>query len=200
MLPGSIPVTIVPQRCLGQTSTPVVYKDPDTGIVFDTWTASDKVTNSGLTLGLALPSNALKTDASEFIGYLQCSSTNTTDMGWCGISLGGNMINSLLLMTYPYNQTIFTSFRYTTTYAKPSVYSGNATLTQISSKLNLTHYTLIYRCQNCLFWTDGSQTGNASTSAGTLGLRWAQSIAAPSNRDCPDNINFREHSGEHFCG
>jgi cellobiose dehydrogenase (acceptor) len=47
-----------------------VYKDPDTGIVFDTWTASDKVTNGGLTIGLALPSDALKTDASEFIGYL----------------------------------------------------------------------------------------------------------------------------------
>lgn len=58
------------QPCLGQDSTPTVYTDPDTGIVFDTWTASNEVTNGGLTLGLAFPSDALTTDASEFIGYL----------------------------------------------------------------------------------------------------------------------------------
>ncbi|CRG92446.1 Cellobiose dehydrogenase [Talaromyces islandicus] len=181
------------QGCLGQDSTPIVYKDPDTGIVFDTWTASDKVTNGGLTLGLALPSDALKTDATEFIGYIQCSSTNTTNTGWCGLSLGGTMTNSLLLMAYPYNQTILTSFRYTADYARPDVYTGNATLTQISSHVNSSHYTLIYRCQSCLSWTEGDQTGKTSTSAGSFGLGWAQSIAAPKNRNCPDNIVFREH-------
>lgn len=124
----------------------------------------------------------------------QCSSTNATNTGWCGISLGGTMTNSLLLMAYPYQNTILTSFRYTTDYARPGVYTGNATLTQVSSHLNSSHYTLIYRCQNCLSWTEGGYTGNASTSAGSLGLGWAQSIAAPSNRKCPEQIIFHEHN------
>jgi cellobiose dehydrogenase (acceptor) len=106
------------------------------------------------------------------------------------------MTDSLLLMAYPYNKSIFTSFRYTTEYHKPTVYTGNATLTQISSTVNSTHYTLIYRCQNCLSWIEGSSSGKASTSAGSLGLGWAQSIAAPSNRNCPDNISFHEHTSE----
>jgi len=58
------------QGSLAQDSTPTVYQDPDTGIVFDTWTADDSLTQGGLTVGLALPSDALETDASEFLGYL----------------------------------------------------------------------------------------------------------------------------------
>jgi cellobiose dehydrogenase (acceptor) len=57
-------------RTYGQSSTPSTLTDPQTGIVFNTWSASTAQTPGGLTFGFAMPSNALTTDATEFIGYL----------------------------------------------------------------------------------------------------------------------------------
>jgi cellobiose dehydrogenase (acceptor) len=54
------------QLVLAQTSTPTPFEDPDTGIIFDTW----KGTGADITFGVALPSDALDVDATEFIGYL----------------------------------------------------------------------------------------------------------------------------------
>jgi len=42
----------------------VVYTDRASGIQFNTWSVD------GLTFGMALPSNALTTDATEFVGLL----------------------------------------------------------------------------------------------------------------------------------
>ncbi len=64
---------------LAQSANPVLYTDPGTGINFDTWSATNAPPNGdsegpqtlgGLTFGVALPSNALSVDATEFIGYL----------------------------------------------------------------------------------------------------------------------------------
>lgn len=52
----------------------MAYTDPDTGITFDTWTVSETLSTGGFTFGMALPSDALTTDSSEFIGYLVCGS------------------------------------------------------------------------------------------------------------------------------
>lgn len=53
-------------------TAPKTFTHPDTGIIFNTWSASDSQTKGGFTVGMALPSNALTTDATEFIGYLVC--------------------------------------------------------------------------------------------------------------------------------
>ncbi|KAI1815814.1 hypothetical protein GGS20DRAFT_306012 [Poronia punctata] len=65
------------QLCLGQSSAPTVYTDSKTGITFDTWIVPDRSsgasgvgTYGGMTMGFAMPENALSTDANEFIGYL----------------------------------------------------------------------------------------------------------------------------------
>jgi hypothetical protein len=55
------------QYASAQSSTPVVYEDPDTGIIFDTWAAS------GITFGFAFPADGQTNDADEFIGYIVCS-------------------------------------------------------------------------------------------------------------------------------
>lgn len=53
-----------------------MYTDSETGITFDTWIVPDKAASStsgtwgGMTMGFALPEDALETDADEFIGYL----------------------------------------------------------------------------------------------------------------------------------
>lgn len=98
------------------------------------------------------------------------------------------MTNSLLLMAWPYNNQILTSFRYATGYVMPDVYT-NATLTQISSNITATDYTLIYRCQNCLSWG----TGSASTSSAFWLLGWAQNFEAPGNAACPDDVTLSQH-------
>ncbi|KAJ2998041.1 hypothetical protein NUW58_g451 [Xylaria curta] len=188
------------QLCLGQSATPVVYTDSKTGIIFDTWAVPNKAdgasgvaTWGGMTIGVALPQNALTTDATEFIGYLLCPSNSTALTGWCGISLAGPMTNSLLLMAYPYQNQVLTSFRYATGYDNPELYTGDAKLTQISSTVNSTHYSVIFRCQNCLAWNHGGATGSVQTSSGFLVLGWCNAFPAPGSPSCPDKISVLQH-------
>lgn len=103
------------------------------------------------------------------------------------------MTNSLLLTVWPNNGQILTSFRYATGYVMPDVYTGNATLTQISSTINSTHYSLIFRCQNCLAWDQGGATGSVSTSSKFWLLGWAQANPAPGNPTCPNEITLAQH-------
>ncbi|KAL2826704.1 hypothetical protein BDW59DRAFT_145062 [Aspergillus cavernicola] len=181
------------QPCLSQSNAPTLYTDPDTGIVFDTWTVAPTVTSGGLTFGMALPEDALTTDATEFIGYLSCSSFNNGTGGWCGLSLGGYMINRLLLMAYAQDDDVLTSFRFTSSYTMPSVYTGNATLTQISSTITDHEFTLLFRCEGCLAWDNDGVVGYTSTSAGALELGWAQAQESPANGACPDELSLMQH-------
>ncbi|KAI3546703.1 fungal cellulose binding domain-containing protein [Colletotrichum abscissum] len=183
-----------------QSPTPVVLTDSKTGIIFDTWSATSAQTAGGMTYGFALPQNALTTDANEFVGYLQCASKNGQGTGWCGISLGGSMTNKLLLMAWPSGSDILTSFRWATGYVMPDVYAGDAKLTQISSTINATHYTLIYRCQNCFNWNHNGATGSVSTSAGSLVLGWAQAFTSPTNPTCPASVNLVQHDNQGIHG
>ncbi|KAI1081234.1 carbohydrate-binding module family 1 protein [Whalleya microplaca] len=170
------------QTCVAQTPTP--YTDPDTGIEFGTWE------EGGLTIGIALPEDALSTDATEYIGLLRCST------GWCGISHGesGQMTQALLLVAWPYEDQVLTSFRFTTGYSMPAVYTGNATLTQVSSKVDDTSFEVIYRCQNCFSWDQDGASGSVSTSGGTLVLGQASSATVPTNPECPGDIRLTQHS------
>ncbi|KAI5861982.1 carbohydrate-binding module family 1 protein [Durotheca rogersii] len=196
------------ERCLGQQGTPAVYTDSETGIIFNTWTVPDKADGAtgvsawgGLTFGVALPENALSVDATEFIGYLKCGSNGTTWNSYCGVSFGGPMTNSLLLMAWPYEDEVLTSFRFASGYTSPDLYTGNATLTQISSTINETHYSVIFRCQNCLAWDHGGASGAASTSGGSLVLGWAAALRAPTNADCPaDSVVAFHNNGESIWG
>ncbi|KAL4892213.1 hypothetical protein BDV59DRAFT_193757 [Aspergillus ambiguus] len=183
------------QPCWGQSSAPVAYTHPDTGIIFDTWTVPAGTVTGGLTFGVALPTTALETDATEFIGYLECA-LDTSAGGWCGLSMGGSMPNNLLFMAYPYEDTVLTSLRFTSGYVMPSVYTGNATVTQITSTVNATHYTLLFRCEGCLSWNQSNQTGSASTSSGRLVLGWAQATESPTNPSCPDDISLVQHDSD----
>ncbi|KAI0161861.1 carbohydrate-binding module family 1 protein [Hypoxylon sp. FL1284] len=196
------------QLCLGQSGTPTPYTDSDTGITFDTWEVPDKAdggsgvsTWGGLTFGVALPENALTEDATEFIGYLQCGSNGTTTDAWCGMSFGGPMTNSLLLMAWPYEDQILTSFRFASGYTSPDVYTGDATLTQISSTIDESHFTLIFRCQNCLTWDQDGASGSASTSGGALVLGWASALDALTNPSCPAEVGIAFHgNGQNIWG
>lgn len=110
------------------------------------------------------------------------------------------MTNSLLLMAWPYDDEIYTSFLWATGYTQPAPYTGDVTLTQVSSTVNDTHFTLIFRCQGCLSWDQGGTTGSVSTSAGYFVLGWAQALAQPTNPECPANVVMVQHETQGIFG
>ncbi|KAK1974001.1 fungal cellulose binding domain-containing protein [Colletotrichum cereale] len=183
-----------------QATTPTVWTEPKTGIVFNTWSATDAQTAGGMTYGFAMPQDALTVDANEYIGYLQCASKNGQGTGWCGLSLGGSMTNKLLVLAWPNAGEILTSFRWAPSYDMPPVYSGDAKLTQISSTINATHYTLIYRCQNCWQWNHEGVTGGVSTTSGFFILGWAQAFTNPTNPSCPADVYLLQHENQNIHG
>ncbi|KAK4249648.1 carbohydrate-binding module family 1 protein [Corynascus novoguineensis] len=189
---GALAAALLPSA-LAQNNAPVTFTDPDSGITFNSWglAANSPQTKGGFTFGVALPSDALETDATEFIGYLQCARND--ESGWCGVSLGGPMTNTLLITAWPNEDTVYTSLRFATGYAMPEVYKGDAEITQVSSSVNSTHFNVIFRCQNCLQWSHGGASGGASTSGGALVLGWVQAFADPGNPTCPDEITLEQH-------
>lgn len=120
----------------------------------------------------------------------RCSITNGTSPAWCGLSHGqaGQMTQALLLMAWAKEGNVYTSFRYTSGYDVPGLYTGNATLTQISATVNATQFELVYRCQGCFSWNQGGNRGSVSTanSEAFLVLGRAAAKAGLENPSCPD--------------
>ncbi|KKA30608.1 hypothetical protein TD95_000828 [Thielaviopsis punctulata] len=179
--------------CLAQY-TATKYTDENTGIIFNAWSAPDGATSGYLTIGIALPQDALDTDANEFIGILKCASPNGKGTGWCGISIGGPMTQNLLLTIYPQHEDILTSFMYATGYVMPEAYTGDAFITQISSNITDDGYELIYRCQNCLSWNQNGQESSASTSSGSVIIGWCHGYDSPTNAECPAELSLVQHN------
>lgn len=68
------------------------------------------------------------------------------------------------------------------------LYGGSASVTQLYSSINSTHWVLVYKCTNCFKFDDPTQTAyNVSTSAGGFEYGWAQNIGAPDNPSDPAN-------------
>lgn len=63
---------VVLPSALAQNNAPVTFTDADSGIIFNSWSIANGApqTQGGFKFGVALPEDALTTDASEFLGYL----------------------------------------------------------------------------------------------------------------------------------
>ncbi|KAL3456786.1 hypothetical protein BJX64DRAFT_293794 [Aspergillus heterothallicus] len=163
--------------CNAQAPTGTPYTDPDTNTTFSTWEIPGPL---GLTFGLALPASAHEVDATDFTGYIKC----TTATGWCGISLGGAMTDSLLLVAYSDPTTedaVAIAPRYTSRYALPEAYTGNVTIAPVSSHVDKSNdsFTTVFTCAGCLHWLQDGVEGGAKTSSGMLDLAWAVSPEKP---------------------
>ncbi|KAF9890647.1 hypothetical protein FE257_005778 [Aspergillus nanangensis] len=176
-------------RCLAQK--PGHYIDPGTKIGFTTWSISGEGKPGELTFGMALPSNALQTDATEFIGYINYAGEGSS--GWSGFALGGSMTDSLLLLAYPDGDDMRTSLRFTAKYSMPGVYTGNATVTEISHRVTPCGYSLIFRCADCLHWSQDGINGSASTSNGEMDIGFAHSDKSPGDPGCPRKATLQKH-------
>lgn len=103
------------------------------------------------------------------------------------------MTNGLLITAWPHEDTVYTTLRFATGYVMPDLYKGNAEITQVSSTINSTHFTLVFRCQNCLQWSQDGAERSASTSSGALVLGWVQAFGEVVNPTCPDEISLDQH-------
>ncbi|KAL4797743.1 hypothetical protein BDV19DRAFT_387170 [Aspergillus venezuelensis] len=178
-----------------QAPTGTRYTDATTNISLTTWDIPEVSGTGPLKFGLTLPSTALETDATDFVGYLTCKPAT----GWCGISLGGSMTDSLLVVAYADSESkvVKHNLRYTSKYELPAVYKGKTTLTPISSTVAEESFTSIFHCKDCLHWEqDGAIVGAASTSSGMLDLAFAVSPEAPTNAACADDAVFVRHANQ----
>jgi cellobiose dehydrogenase (acceptor) len=182
------------QYVAAQQSAPTPYTDPDTGIVFDTWSAAS------ITFGFSFPGDGQTTNADEFIGYISCASPNGEGTGWCGLSYGGPMSNNLLLFAYPHDGEILTSFLWATAQVEPGLYEGDATLTQISSTIDEDGFTLIYRCQGCTSWSQDGNSGQLATTSPIAVLGWCHGRTNPTNPECPLEAVMVQHETQSIFG
>ncbi|KAF2703417.1 hypothetical protein K504DRAFT_418418 [Pleomassaria siparia CBS 279.74] len=156
-----------------------LFTHAGTGITFFRQIISSDQTTGGFQWGYALPGTAGTSD-NEYIGYILGSLTS--GKGWSGVSHGGGMPNSLLLVAYPDATAVKTEFVWAGGYVQPDTYLGNASLTQISHTVNDTNFELIYRCQNCWVWDQAGAEGSQIPKDGNVQvIGWAQHSALPDN-------------------
>ncbi|KAL3449937.1 hypothetical protein BJX65DRAFT_305401 [Aspergillus insuetus] len=192
----TIAASVLP-ACHAQAPAGTSYTDPETNTTFSTWEIPGPL---GLTFGLALPDSAREVDATDFTGYLKCN----TAIGWCGISLGGAMTDSLLLVTYAdpnskpeTENAVAISPRYTSTYSLPVSYTGNLTITPLSAHVDesTNSFETIFTCASCLHWSQNGTEGRAKTSSGMLDLAWAISPEKPVI-DATGDLKIVQHEKE----
>ncbi|KAI9162735.1 Cellobiose dehydrogenase [Paramyrothecium foliicola] len=159
--------------CRAQQST--TFTDPETGITYQ------QVTQGSYSFGIALPEGP----GTDFIGRISAEST----VGWAGVSLGGRMVNSLMVVAWPNENEIVSSLRRSTGYASPSVYSGTASLKIIpaGTRLDGSALTFTFLCEGCI-QTDGS-TFTSDVSPATLGYGLA-AAAVSSPADPASRLTF----------
>lgn len=136
------------------------YTDPNTGIDFQTYFASDV----DYSFGIALP----ETIGTDFIGQMVAPITDAG--GWAGVSLGGGMLNHLLLVAWGNDQDVVTSLRVATAYANPAVYSNSSVNTLPIANgtfVNSTHVSYTFLCQGCII--GGTMTFSATDETPVFG-------------------------------
>ncbi|KAH6657577.1 hypothetical protein BKA67DRAFT_532778 [Truncatella angustata] len=149
---------------LAQTVTAAVatkaYTDSNTGIEFQTY--SDATT--GYSFGMAIPEDA----TTDFIGQMVFPLTDGA--GWGAAAFGPGMTGRLLLVAWPNGDEVVSSFRYTSAYSTPDVYS-NSTLSALpianGTFINSTHVSYTFLCQGCA--VGDSTTFSFSDGTGALG-------------------------------
>ncbi|KAK5711780.1 hypothetical protein LTR17_018223 [Elasticomyces elasticus] len=150
--------------------------------------------------GMALPAAADTDMANEYIGRLVVPRVKAGT--WMGLSHESSMTSSLILVTWIDGENVKTSFRYASGYVAPDIYTGNATLSQISHSINDTHYELTYRCQDCWSWDQDGATGSqvpATTSAAVQLIGWAHATNAPTNPSEADS-GIQQHANDGIFG
>jgi len=127
-------------------------------------------------MGFALPQTA----SNDFIGHIEGKGP-----GYAGISIGGGMLNRLLVIAWPDGDKVRTSFRFAGGYTRPAIYNGTAQLTEISHKVNGKIYSITFKCTGCLSWEFAGRKGAVNLASDNIRMGWAASAQAPSSPSDP---------------
>ncbi|KAL5418351.1 hypothetical protein PMIN03_001073 [Paraphaeosphaeria minitans] len=149
-----------------QTAAP--YTDVKSGITFQAYQHT-----TGYFLGVALLENP--TGNTDLIVTIGGKGT-----GWSGASLAGPMKNALLVLAWPNNNTIVSSFRKTNQYGSPPVPTGAFMQLPIANGTytNTTHWTYTFVCSKCIQSDGTTFAANENTTV----LGYALSSATPSQK------------------
>lgn len=114
--------------------------------------------------------------------------------GWSGISLGGGMLNNLLLVAWANGNDIVSSFRFIGAYVDPVVYDTEAKTTTLWSNVNATHFSWTFRCEDCTTWNNGDGGFDPDT-FGVMGYAVANLADGVTDRSDPDSVILYHESG-----
>ncbi|KAI1073539.1 hypothetical protein F5B20DRAFT_566693 [Whalleya microplaca] len=148
---------------LGATAAGALnYTDSNTAISF-----SGYADGKGYTFGMALPQSPSK----DFIGQIVGPLTNGA--GWASFDTGVSMANYLLIVAWPNGDGVMMSPRTATSYATPSVYTGDVTLSPIEKGtfVNSTHFSATFLCGGCI--TGGDDSFSADDTEATFAYAYS---------------------------
>ncbi|KAJ3034382.1 hypothetical protein HDV00_005068 [Rhizophlyctis rosea] len=182
----------------GQQSAPFI--DAQTGISGQEYRRGD------FAFGIALPTNP----TNEFIGRLRFGGTREDEKwgkaarklwvrigpvntGYSAIEFGQGMVGNLILVAWANSNKVISSFRYATSYTDPVIYQGSASATTLSQTVNSTHFTYIFRCQNCVSWSYDGVTGGFDPTADTTVFSWAMANSGTADLSNPTS-DIRQHN------
>ncbi|KAJ4299097.1 hypothetical protein N0V90_004341 [Kalmusia sp. IMI 367209] len=159
--------------------TAAVYTDEKTGITFNGFSHS-----SGFKLGYALP----KDPTTDLIAQLIAPITN--DGGWAGFPLGQTMVGSTLVVAWPHDGEVISSFRKASGYTSPPTITGDFKMTPIpeGTWVNDTAFSYTFLCSNCL--GDNALVLSDTTNV----LSWAYSNTALTDSSTAD-ATLNMHNG-----
>jgi cellobiose dehydrogenase (acceptor) len=145
------------------------FTDPQTGILYQ------QIIRDDYTFGIALPENT----TTDFIGRISAQGPQ----GWAGVSLGGRMVNSLMVVAWHHENKIVASLRHSTGYSSPGP-NSNASISlktiPAGTSFNGTTYIYTFLCKGCI-QTDGS-TFKADANLPYLGYGHAAgAVSSPAN-------------------
>lgn len=157
---------------LVNAQTTTAYTDASTSITYQRYRTT--VGNSSYAFGLTFPT----TPGTDFIGLLEGPVT-----GWSGVSLGGSMPNSLLIVAYANGDSVTAGLREASGYVAPDEFSGDAKLTTLYASVNSTHFSYTFHCTSCTSW--GTGYGFDPTSSAPAIMGWAVAAEAVSDTTDP---------------
>ena len=155
------------------STTPVAYTDPNTDIDFQLLNA-----NGNFSVAIALP----ETIESDLIGQLVVPISKTG--AWGAVSLGGGMLNHLLLVAWANGEEVVSTFRTAGAYANPAVYDAttvSALPIANGTFVNSTHFSYTFLCKGCI--VGGTTTFTKTDETPVLG--WALSSSDPTTPSDP---------------
>lgn len=159
-----------------------VYTDEKTGITFNGLSHT-----SGYKLGIALPEDP----TTDLIAQVVAPITN--DGGYAGFPLGQSMVGTVLVVAWPHEGEVISSFRKATGYTNPPVAKGDFSMTAIpeGTWVNETAFSYTFLCKNCI--SDTIANGLVLSETSNV-LSWAFSETPLTDSSSP-SATLNMHNG-----